>query len=210
MTRKTKSAASESVAPTQEEISARVQALEAVDRDWLKLQLVLEHERAPDDGSAPAASDVARLAVEFIGGSGPAIPEKRVAELRQVRLVRAALREAIAISQHEWIAAGNSRAVREFGRLEHELAALTRQRAEAALTLQAINRRWIAMARHIRRGAPSFPLPCEIPESPNVLLGPGFVTHGSTADFIRRVVAEGLLTQGEVDRLLGDKEGKVK
>lgn len=195
-------------APSQNEISLRRQSLEARDRQWLNLHIELEGDQVRNDGPAFSAEDVSKLAAELMDGRGPAIPEKRKAQLNHVRAVRAAIKEAVETCQTLWTATGKSRAVTENAKCEYQLDALSRQRVELACQLQAVNRRWFALAKHIRGSAVDFPLRCEVPNRPDVLLGIGDLTHGATADYIRMVVKAGIITQGEVDRLLGDKEGK--
>lgn len=210
MTRKIRSSGPEGT-PAHVEVSARLASLHGQDPSWLKLQIALESEQTrEEDRAAPSSKEIEDLAMKFISGRGPAVPDKRSARLRDVRLAREALREAIAISEREYVAAANSDAANAYARLREELSALTRERATTVLALQAINRRWAAMAMVIRGKAHAFPLPCEVPVSPHILLGPGLEASGPTADFIRRVIEAGILTPGEVARLRGDEKGRVK
>ena len=68
------------------------------------------------------------------------------------------------------------------------------------LALQAANRRCLELSREIKGKAHSISLPCEIAESPNILLGIGAVNDGPTTACLRDAVAAGIVTEAEISR----------
>ena len=179
----------------------RLAALRALDAQLLKTQIELEVARTAEPSSSPATrSDIEQTALLLLAGDVLEIAETDKARLSKIRVVRLAIARAAELAnQHDFLAQV-AHAQHERERRADEWRAAVRHRLMCVLALQAANRRCLELSREIKGKAHSISLPCEIAESPNILLGIGAVNDGPTTACLRDAVAAGIVTEAEISR----------
>jgi hypothetical protein len=186
----------------------KILRLRAVDKDLLKQLIEVERLRTGEpEGAPPTTAAIEAEARRLAEGGEIDIPDDHPDKLFVLRSARAAVARAVGIFgelqfQHEL-----ELALSERQRRAAEWASIVRDTIVTVCDLQRLNRRRAALANEIRGGS-SIVLPCEFPAAPQILLGRGNANDAATQEFLRTAIDEGIVTQGEIDRLSADN-GKV-
>lgn len=205
---------------TVEIIEARCAALAEYGQRLLA-ELIELGKRPEQDRPAPVVPpesiDVNLMARALAAGERPsAAPAKPAPQVRNSSLIRQerdAVDAALKMLSQQRQALFVARAHSEMERRGAEWRALLHERGVLALKLQRANREQHKLAKEIRGKASGFALPAEWAGSRNereaqeqTLLGFGYVNSDSTQEFLRALIAIGVLTESEICRTRGDEK----